>query len=112
MATSSWSRPTSRESPPQGLRLLRRGWAACSEVLVSAPLIRISKVTKVYKTGDVDVHALRGVSLDVYAGEFVAIMGSSGSGKSTLMNLLGCLDQPSGGSYELAGREVARMNRN
>ncbi len=76
------------------------------------PLIRVADVKKVYKTGDVEVHALRGVSLDVFPGEFVAIMGSSGSGKSTLMNLLGCLDRPSAGSYVLAGREVARMNRN
>jgi putative ABC transport system ATP-binding protein len=75
-------------------------------------LIRVADVKKVYKTGDVEVHALRGVSLDVRAGEFVAIMGSSGSGKSTLMNLLGCLDRPSSGSYVLAGREVARMNKN
>jgi putative ABC transport system ATP-binding protein len=76
------------------------------------PLIRITGVKKVYKTGDVEVHALRGVSLDVLPGEFVAIMGSSGSGKSTLMNLLGCLDRPTSGSYVLAGREVARMDRN
>lgn len=75
------------------------------------PLIRVSNVEKVYKTGDVEVRALRGVSLEVDAGEFVAIMGSSGSGKSTLMNLLGCLDRPSSGSYMLAGREVARMSK-
>ena len=75
-------------------------------------LIRVADVKKVYKTGDVEVHALRGVSLEVHPGEFVAIMGSSGSGKSTLMNLLGCLDRPTSGSYRLAGREVARMNRN
>jgi putative ABC transport system ATP-binding protein len=75
-------------------------------------LIRVADVHKVYKTGDVEVHALRGVSIDVTAGEFVAIMGSSGSGKSTLMNLLGCLDRPTKGSYRLAGREVAKMDRN
>ena len=76
------------------------------------PLVRVVDVKKVYKTGDVEVHALRGVSLDVFPGEFVAIMGSSGSGKSTLMNLLGCLDRPTYGSYMLAGREVARMDKN
>jgi putative ABC transport system ATP-binding protein len=74
-------------------------------------LIAVRDVTKVYKTGDVEVHALRGVTLDIVPGEFVAIMGSSGSGKSTLMNVLGCLDRPTSGTYTLAGREVARMNR-
>jgi putative ABC transport system ATP-binding protein len=76
------------------------------------PLIEIADVTKVYVTGDVEVHALAGVSLTIQAGEFVAVMGSSGSGKSTLMNILGCLDRPTAGSYHLAGREVSRMGRN
>ena len=74
-------------------------------------LIEVEDVHKVYKTGDVEVHALRGVSLSIDRGEFVAIMGSSGSGKSTLMNLLGCLDRPTSGRYLLAGREVSRMDR-
>ncbi|MCA9590360.1 MAG: ABC transporter ATP-binding protein [Myxococcales bacterium] len=74
-------------------------------------LIEIEDVRKVYKTGDVEVHALRGVSVEIRAGEFVAIMGSSGSGKSTLMNLIGCLDRPTSGRYRLAGREVSGLSR-
>jgi putative ABC transport system ATP-binding protein len=77
-----------------------------------ASLIEIEDVRKVYKTGDVEVHALAGVSLTIETGEFVAVMGSSGSGKSTLMNILGCLDRPTSGSYRLAGREVSTLDRN
>ena len=73
------------------------------------PIIRVSNVTRTYHVGDVDVHALRGVSLVVEPGEFIAIMGSSGSGKSTLMSLLGCLDRPSSGEYYLEGVNVARL---
>jgi putative ABC transport system ATP-binding protein len=76
-----------------------------------APLIAIDHVSKVYKMGDVEVHALRDVSLSIAPNEFVAIMGHSGSGKSTLMNLIGCLDRPTGGSYRLAGRDVSRLSR-
>jgi len=75
-------------------------------------LISVENVHKVYKTGDVEVHALQGVSIDIAAGEFVAIMGSSGSGKSTLMNLLGCLDRPTHGEYRLAGRPISTMGKN
>src|SRR5215217_2853176 len=75
-------------------------------------VIRISKVKRVYRTGSSDVHALAGVDLTVKAGEMVAIMGSSGSGKSTLMNILGCLDVPSEGSYVLDGVRVDNLSKN
>src|SRR2546427_3816898 len=75
-------------------------------------LIEIRDVTKVYRMGDVEVHALRGVSLTIEEGELVAIMGPSGSGKSTLMNILGCLDQPTDGGYLLDGTETSRMTDN
>jgi putative ABC transport system ATP-binding protein len=73
-------------------------------------LIEIRDVTKTYGAGETAVHALRGVSLRVDAGEYVAVMGSSGSGKSTLMNILGCLDVPSRGEYWLDGTDVARLS--
>lgn len=73
-------------------------------------VVEANQLTKVYRMGEVDVHALRGVSLEIERGEVVSIMGPSGSGKSTLMNILGCLDQPSTGEYCLDGQDVARMS--
>jgi len=73
------------------------------------PLIQLTDVRKVYHLGDNLVEALRGVSLSIEPGEYVALMGPSGSGKSTLMNTLGCLDRPTGGSYMLDGEEVTQM---
>jgi putative ABC transport system ATP-binding protein len=76
------------------------------------PLIETTDLTKVYGKGDVAVHALRCVELQVQGGEFVAVMGPSGSGKSTLMNILGCLDRPTSGAYVLDGEDVSQFNRN
>jgi putative ABC transport system ATP-binding protein len=75
-------------------------------------LIKIEDITKIYQMGDVQVHALRGVSLQITAGESVAIMGPSGSGKSTLMNVIGCLDKPTSGRYWLDGTDVSKLNDN
>jgi len=74
-------------------------------------VIRIDHVSKIYQTGDILVHALRGMSLSIHRGEFVAIMGPSGSGKSTLMNMIGCLDRPTKGNYFLDGVDVSTMGK-
>ncbi|MGF1655843.1 MAG: ABC transporter ATP-binding protein [Verrucomicrobiales bacterium] len=77
---------------------------------MTEPLIRLKDVTKAYKTGESEFLALRGVSLDIFPGELVAIIGPSGSGKSTLMHLLGCLDSPKAGSMEIDGLNVTRAS--
>jgi len=73
-------------------------------------VIDIQDITKMYRMGEIEVHALRGVSLKIYEGEFLSIMGPSGSGKSTLMNILGCLDQPTSGAYFLDGEDVSKLS--
>jgi putative ABC transport system ATP-binding protein len=99
--------------------------AVASEVLTTPPLgvdvfhkapgvevMHLDKIHKTYHMGDVDVHALRGASLSVSRGEFIAIMGPSGSGKSTMMNIIGCLDRPTKGQYLLEGQDVSTLNKN
>ncbi|HEU0173752.1 MAG TPA: ABC transporter ATP-binding protein [Blastocatellia bacterium] len=75
------------------------------------PVINLDHVHKIYKMGDIEVHALRGISLTIEQGEFIAVMGVSGSGKSTMMNIIGCLDQPTRGTYILDGRDVSKLSK-
>ncbi len=77
-----------------------------------SPVVKIEDLHKIYDSGEIPVHAVRGVSLEVNRGEFVALMGASGSGKSTLMNLLGCLDRPTRGRYLLDDTDVSKLERN
>jgi len=77
--------------------------------MASTPIVRFENVRKQYQMGLVRVEALRGISLDIHAGEFISIMGPSGCGKSTLLNLLGCLDRPTSGHYFLGGEDVSQM---
>jgi putative ABC transport system ATP-binding protein len=92
------------------------GYGAGREVLPYGPpdggaLISLDHVHKTYRMGDYEIHALRGVSLEIHPGEFVAIMGTSGSGKSTTMNILGCLDRPTSGRYVLDGQDVSSLTK-
>ena len=75
-------------------------------------MIELKNITKVYHVGEIDLPVLKGISLRIEDGEFVSLTGASGSGKSTLMNLLGCLDHPSGGEYWIDGKNVAGLNAN
>jgi putative ABC transport system ATP-binding protein len=76
------------------------------------PVVKIEEIHKIYDSGEIPVHAVRGVTLEIQRGDFVALMGASGSGKSTLMNLLGCLDRPTRGRYLLDGIDVSQLDRN
>ena len=106
---------------PQRLRLRRlTHWAPhlavddanANPLVMSQPVVQLQDFRKTYHSGEVEVHAVRGVDLVIQTGEFIAIMGASGSGKSTMMNTIGCLDRPTGGKYLLDGVDVGRLSRN
>src|SRR5437868_81964 len=116
-------RPACRSTRRQSRRLCSRGSEAvhnreeheATALRLSLKIMALIETVDLWKTyvmGEEEIHALRGVSVQIERGEYVAIMGPSGSGKSTLMNLIGCLDTPSRGSYLLNGKQVGQMNDN
>jgi putative ABC transport system ATP-binding protein len=97
-------------SEPRRLGRKERGMSAEARARTDEQVIELKDVARVYGVGESSIRALDGVSLDVREGEYVALMGTSGSGKSTMMNLIGCLDTPTSGTYRLRGREVGRLD--
>src|SRR5215813_3850132 len=102
---SSALRPPATFWQPSGLRRFK----FCRSLMNA--LIKLESTSKTYRSGDVEVQAVRSLSLEIHSGEFVAIMGASGSGKSTLMNILGCLDRPTRGHYFLDGTDVSALSK-
>src|SRR5262252_2632997 len=92
-------------------RLAESGRAEAKASPAADVVIRVEELHKYYELGETRVHALRGVSVDIRVGDFIAIMGASGSGKSTFMNILGCLDKPTSGKYVLEGTDVSKHDK-
>ena len=99
--------------PPAGAAATQAGAhvAPATAPSTATPLIELRGITRSFANGEIETRVLHGIDLTIHAGEFVAIMGASGSGKSTLMNLLGCLDRPTGGTYRFMGEDVAALDR-